>query len=227
VLRSATATPIEFRWRVEGSADITCEPTFVDGKLIFPPTPESPVMASFFASNRTPPEFEMVNRFSQLSKNFQETEFADRFSRLYPHIGSISIEMAFGMSSLFARAENLPQKIPLTIASGGMNKLAAILLAFSEMSGGLILVDEIENGFYYERLPEIWAAILDFARLYNCQVFASTHSAECLNSAAELASKSPEDFCMLRTVLQNEGTKIRHFDGERFASAVRSNVEVR
>jgi hypothetical protein len=36
----------------------------------------------------------------------------------------------------------------LGLASSGMNKLAAILLGMTEQSGGVILVDEIENGTF-------------------------------------------------------------------------------
>jgi AAA15 family ATPase/GTPase len=162
-----------------------------------------------------------------LSKSFLEGEFVDQFIQLYPRIKTITIELSAGSSMLFAAVEGLPEKIPLGLASGGMSKLAAILLGMTVHSGGLVLIDEIENGFYHQRLPSIWDALLKFSRQYDCQVFASTHSAECLNAVARLAETSPEEFCLMRTVLESDGTKVRAFSGERFSDAILANIEVR
>lgn len=115
----------------------------------------------------------------------------------------------------------------MSLASGGMNKLVAILLAITDQSGGIVIVDEIENGFYHKHMPIIWQALLDFARLYDCQIFVSTHSAECLNAVARIAEESPDDFCMLRAVHTGDGTIVRRFDGQQFAHAVLDSVEVR
>jgi AAA15 family ATPase/GTPase len=115
----------------------------------------------------------------------------------------------------------------LSLASGGANKLAAILLGISEHAGGIVFVDEIENGFYYKKMPMIWRILLDFAETFNCQIFASTHSLECLQAIAKLAESKSDKFCMLRTVASNSGTVIRYFDGDKFSSAVLDDIEVR
>lgn len=108
-----------------------------------------------------------------------------------------------------------------------MNKLAGILLAMTEQKGGLILIDEIENGFYYNKLPMVWSALLDFCREYDCQIFASTHSEECLAAAAELAESCPDDFSIIRTVQKNGETEVRQFGGENFSDALSENIEIR
>ena len=59
----------------------------------------------------------------------------------------------------------------------------AVLLAITSQSGGVVLVDEIENGFFHTHLDVIWQAIFNYA-IYDCQIFASTHSAECLRAVA-------------------------------------------
>ena len=127
----------------------------------------------------------------------------------------------------FETVKGLPEKIPLTLASGGMSKLAAILLSIPDQAGGVILIDEIENGFYYRRLSLVWKAILDSARAYDCQIFASSHSAECLNAAAALAEESPDEFLVIRTVLKDGEAKIRHFGGDKFVDATAENIEIR
>jgi len=220
-------TPIEFRWKIQGLPDVIVEPKFQGNELSFPPVPARPIRAAFFASNRTSGPLETAGRFSELSRSFIENDFVERFTRVFPTIKNIGVELSAGTPLLFASVEGLPRKIPLNLASGGMNKLAAILLSITDQSGGIVIVDEIENGFFHKRLPIIWETLLDFARLYRCQLFVSTHSDECLQAAAALAKEAPDEFCMMRTVKEGDGTKVRRFDGERFASAILADVEVR
>ena len=53
---------------------------------------------------------------------------------------------------------------------------------------GVVLIDEIENGLYYSAQQKLWEAILSWAHELNVQVFATTHSWECIrafNACAE------------------------------------------
>ncbi len=220
-------TPIQFRWSIQTLGDVIVEPAIVDGKFVMPSTPGEAIKAAFFAANRTAPQNELTNRFSTLSQSFHEMEFIDKISRIFPNLRHLSIEMSAGAPMVFASVEGLPRKIPLGLASGGMNKLVAILLTIITQAGGVVLIDEVENGFYYKHLPLVWETLLDFSRTYDCQLFISTHSAECLNAVAKLAEEIPDDFCMLRAVHSGDGTAVRRFEGRRFADAILGNIEIR
>lgn len=128
---------------------------------------------------------------------------------------------------LFAKVKDLPEKLPLSLASGGMSKLAAILLSMSYYSGGVILIDEIENGLYHKTLPSVWDAILKFARQYDCQVFASTHSDECLRALADYAQQSPEEVGVIRTHMKDGASSVLCFGGDKFTDARAENIEIR
>jgi hypothetical protein len=227
VIPVSSDTPIQFRWSIRGYGDFSVEPKFQESKLVFPSIPVEPIRASFLAANRTAPSRETVNRFSALSQSFHEDEFIERFNRVYPTIRHLSIETSAGLPMIFASVEGLPKKIPLSLASGGMNKLVSIMLAMTNQSGGIVLVDEIENGFFHTHFQKVWEAILDFSLFYDCQVFASTHSLECLKAVAKLAERNPAEFSLIRAVQSGDGTLVRRFDGERFAHAVMDSVEVR
>ena len=220
-------SPIEFKWDIRGHGVIKAEPKFEGDKLVFPPMPPYQVKGSFFAANRTSPSIEVANRFSLLSRTFHDKEFISAFNRLYESITNLSVEVTVGVPMLFATVNGLPEKIPLTLASGGMSKLAGILLAIPDQPGGVIMIDEIENGFYYRRLPMIWKAILEAARAYDCQIFASSHSAECLDAAAALAEENPDEFSVIRTFQKDGEAKVRQFGGDKFADAVAENIEIR
>ena len=75
-----------------------------------------------------------------------------------------------------------------------------MVLAFHNAQDGAILIDEIENGLHYSKLPEVWKTIDWLSREFNVQVFATTHSYECI-VAAHSAFKQAEldhDFSLLR-----------------------------
>ena len=82
---------------------------------------------------------------------------------------------------------------PISVMGEGTKRLLAMALAFLSARNGVILIDEIENGLHYSKLPEVWKTIDWLSREFNVQVFATTHSYECIvaanNAFNELESK--------------------------------------
>jgi hypothetical protein len=220
-------TPVKFRWRLHGGRKVDVIPKWDEGKLKFTSNYADAMPAVFVAANAIPSAIETAQRFSDLSRNFKDEQFIKHFCEQFVNLSDLSIEVAGGAAMIYAKMAGLSEKIPLTLASGGMNKVAYILLAISAFPGGLILVDEIESGIYYKRLPQVWASIVSLAREYDCQVFASTHSIECLDAAADAAEKCPDEFSVLRTISRAGQSHIRQFAGERFVDAMGENIEIR
>lgn len=82
--------------------------------------------------------------------------------------------------------------MPIALMGSGFTRLLEITLAFAETANGAVLIDEIENGLHYSVLPEIWKAINNLSKKFNVQVFATTHSYECMIAARD-AFKEMED----------------------------------
>jgi len=81
------------------------------------------------------------------------------------------------------------------------NYAAAIL----ESNGGLILIDEIENGIHYTALEKVWRQIGRVARDTGAQVVATTHSYECVRAAYSAFREVPDELQLIR--LQREDDK--------------------
>ncbi|MFA5879642.1 MAG: AAA family ATPase [Candidatus Margulisiibacteriota bacterium] len=75
--------------------------------------------------------------------------------------------------------ENL---IPLNIMGDGIQRILAILTTIHDMKDGVVLIDEIENGFHYASILILWKAIFAACKEYNVQLIATTHSYECINA---------------------------------------------
>ena len=90
----------------------------------------------------------------------------------------------------------LAEMIPMSLSGEGMNRLSDFVLAMFEAQGGIIFIDEIENGIHHSVQCKVWQAIGKLARELNIQVFATTHSLEMIRAAYEAfsADEKLEDF---------------------------------
>ena len=92
----------------------------------------------------------------------------------------------------------------------------------------VLLIDEIENGLYYETLPQIWKGIAALAASENIQVFATTHSRECLIAAHETMKTQPSyDFALHRLQRVNGRLEAVTHDQGMLEVALKSGLEVR
>jgi len=169
---------------------------------------------------------ESAQQFSDLNKKKSSPSFAVRFSKIinkvFPLIDNISVESAMGGSFiLHCSCKGVDDKIPLNFVSSGINKLTAILLGIVAGAGGVVLIDEIENGFYYKSLPKMWETIMAFASEYETQVFASTHSKECLDAFLPVVSRNEKHCRLLRSEIEKGGSHgVRVFSGKVFEAVL-------
>jgi hypothetical protein len=122
----------------------------------------------------------------------------------------------------------LGRMLPLSMMGDGLGSLATLLLAISSASGGVVLIDEIENGFHYSILEKVWQAIAETARRYNTQIFATTHSFECIE-AAHTAFQAMEkyDFRYHRLQKTDDTIEARTLDQDTLQNTIESGWEIR
>jgi AAA15 family ATPase/GTPase len=217
----------QFHWKGPTGFDSVKTPRIEDGKLHIGGGGETPVKVAFFAANQTVPTAETVNRFSQISKAGNKSEVLAQFARLFDDIEDMSIEINGAVPMIYAKTQGARVSLPINLMSSGMSKLAAVLFAIPSVKGGYLLIDEIEGGFHYKKLPLVWKAIAKVARAYDVQIFATTHSSECIKAVAAFSEIEPSDFSLIRTVRTNGQSKVRQFSGDEFANAVAEDIEVR
>ena len=70
--------------------------------------------------------------------------------------------------------------LPLNLMGEGIQRLLSIISSIASNAGGIVLIDELDNGLHYSALRVLWKGILQAAREYNVQIVATTHSAEAL-----------------------------------------------
>ena len=89
------------------------------------------------------------------------------------------------------------------------------------------MVDEIENGIHHSVMEKVWKAVGAFARSYDVQLFATTHSYECIGAAYRAFESDEEDDLRLYRI-QHSRDKYRavKYDKERLKTVLEFGMEV-
>lgn len=125
------------------------------------------------------------------------------------------------------RLRGANERVPLKSLGEGMNRLLGIALALVNCKDGMLIVDEIESGLHYSILPDVWKLIFKTAKDLNVQVFATTHSKDCVEAFTAAAAESPEDGILIRLERQGEKIVAKTIEEERLELAMAHDVEVR
>lgn len=84
------------------------------------------------------------------------------------------------------------RRVPISSQGEGTHRLLALALSLTQLSGGVLLIDEIDTGLHWTVLEDMWKLVIDGATSGGTQVFATTHGFDCIRSLAGLAASHPE-----------------------------------
>jgi len=75
----------------------------------------------------------------------------------------------------------------------GLKKYILIIASILISKDACLFLDEIENGIHYSNLDKLWEIILTISKDQNVQVFATTHSKECIESYVRVAKRLEDE----------------------------------
>ena len=123
---------------------------------------------------------------------------------------------------------DVEEPLPLRSLGDGMQRVLEIALALVNAKNGLLLVDEFENGLHYSIQSSLWKLIFEIARRLNVQVFATTHSWDCVQGFQQAMQEMNSDDGMLVRLESKRGKIVSTlFDNRRLGIATREHIEVR
>lgn len=198
-------------------------------KVRLDPAPVPPLYQGVFLSSKAGTDHaETAKRFSDLTKNVgEEDRFVEAMRIIEPSIRGVRLLSHGGMSMLHADV-GMKKFLPFAYAGEGMGRLASMLVAIAASRNGVALIDEIENGLHYSVLPELWRATSEFAERSNVQIFATTHSEECVRAAHDVFAAKDYAFRLFRLHRSGDGrTEAKVFDREALDAALKSGLETR
>jgi hypothetical protein len=126
------------------------------------------------------------------------------------------------------KLKNDEERVPLGSLGDGIRRLLSLAIYAARAQGGILLIDEIDTGLHYSTLEKMWRFIIEMAARLDIQVFATTHSGDCLKALAWLNEENPsyDDIVSVYRVDRSFDQATRYSAGE-IEVAERQQIEVR
>ena len=159
----------------------------------------------------------------------RETEIINDMKLLEPDLDSIHFLTRAPLGSgILVGLRTGGRRVPIGTYGDGMRRLLALRLSFVGSANGFLLIDEIDTGLHWTVMEEMWQFVVEVARRLNVQIFATTHSYDCIRGLGSLVRSKPEfeDQVTIQKVDRslNQAVCLR---GDQIKVAVDQDIEVR
>ncbi len=131
--------------------------------------------------------FELAVMWDEVTLSGQERDVASAMRILEENLESLHFltgMLASGYSpsrgGVVVGMKGQDMRVPLGSMGDGMRRLMAIGTSLAFAKEGCLFVDEIDTGLHYSVMSDMWKLIIGKALASNIQVFATTHSWDCI-----------------------------------------------
>jgi hypothetical protein len=214
----------------------------IDSRAWLRPTPpgeRSAKRMARFISPDSMSERQLRIVWDQIITASQEAEVIQAMRILDPSIGSVAFLTGEVQSARYPAPRprstgvvvgfnNGSRRIPLGSCGDGMRRLLAISAALIRSKGGFLIVDEIDTGFHYSIMGDLWKLVIRTAMAQDVQVFATTHSLDCIRGLAKVCREDAEMKAQIS--LNKIAPKLKSsvpFSGEELVTVDENEIEVR
>ena len=114
----------------------------------------------------------------------------------------------------------------LSSMGDGINRILTIILSMLNCKNGVLLIDEFETGLHYSVQEQLWSIVFSLSKKLNIQVFATSHSRDCIEGFARQNAK--DDGLLVR--LEQRGEEILpvlYADKREILFAIKNEIEIR
>ena len=160
----------------------------------------------------------------------EETRVVDALRLIEPGIERIAYTRQEGTTreAFFVKLAGSDERVPLGSMGDGSKRLLALSLHLARAAGGSLLIDEIDAGLHYSAMVRMWHLVIETARRLDVQIFATTHSLDCILAIAELCEQSPAlagDVLLHR--VERDATEAVTYTADALRVAAEQQMEVR
>lgn len=193
--------------------------------LAFGETLSQPVV---FRSTRRTTLADLGPAWAKIVLTPEEDEVVRALQILEPRAQRMAITGSNGDATAQVRLKDESQPVPLATMGEGMTRMLSLAVALVTARGGYLFIDEIESGLHHSVHLDLWRFVVQTARRLEVQVFATTHSKDCLSAIARLhetAAESAADVTVHRLEAKRP-TAVR-MDADVIEKTLEADIEVR
>lgn len=143
-----------------------------------------------YSSSETIIKNETIGAFNRLQNLKQDKIIIDCLKPIIPSLESIRIS-----SDKICEVDiGLDRYLSLNALGSGVYKIFDYIINALFVSNGVILIDEIDNGFHYSSLRNLWISLFKVCQKNNVQLFATTHSYECIKAFNDVYNEVKNEY---------------------------------
>lgn len=131
-------------------------------------------------------------------------------------------------SGFIVKLADQDRPVPLGSLGDGVRRMLAIAIVMSQCAGGRLFIDEIDTGLHHTVMSDLWRLILGTAKKLDVQVFATTHSLDCVHSLASICGPEDqiEDSITIQRIERGRPTAVR-FSEDQIRIVAEQQFEIR
>lgn len=170
-----------------------------------------------------------VRYVSTLKQRGHDSTFVELLREIDGRVSGIELLAPGGsIAELFVRLDNGTPMLPVALMGEGFQRCLELGAAAAAHEWPTMFIDEIENGMHHLVLEPLWRWIAVTARRRNLQVFATTHSDECIHAASRAFHSLDDDgLRVIRLDRIESGTRATIYDRVLVETAERTGTEIR
>ena len=170
---------------------------------------------------------EDVEGFGELEVKGRKKEVIELLRLVEPRLRDLTVIVRAGNPKIWGDI-GIGTPLPIQLMGEGLCRWLMLAQAIPRTPGGVVLIDEIENGIHHTAMEEVWRNLALLARKHDVQVFATTHSAECVRYAHKAFIEDEQyDFRLHRLEKVGEIVKDVSYDKDTLDVAIESGLEFR
>ena len=163
--------------------------------------------------------YNVVEYVNNLVVNKQKNSLIANLQLIDDRIRDIQI----GNNNVIYADIGLAKLMPIHFIGLGVRKFISIASIVSSLKDGVLLIDEFENGLHYKSMEVLWNAVVSLCKERNIQLFATTHSYECIESFVN----ATKDGLTYRIERSETGHKAVQYTSDDVSDSIRRRWELR
>ncbi|MBS2021713.1 MAG: ATP-binding protein, partial [Deltaproteobacteria bacterium] len=171
---------------------------------------------------------EAISQFSYLSLNRRGQEVLDLLRLIEPRLRRIEVLSLNGRRpDVFVDIEDAGPLLSLRMMGDGLNRAFDIGVSILASQDGVLCVDEIDSGLHHTTLDRMFRWLSASAEAESVQVFATTHSEECVHAARAAFPEGNDAFRLIRLDRTTKGIEAKLYNRDLVLAAQEMGVEIR
>lgn len=176
----------------------------------------------------TYPFFEAIDVLKDMLQNKHKESIISSLQTLEPSVSDIAV---IGNDILVDVGIN--KFLPINILGDGIRKILSIILNINACRDGILLIDEVDNGFHFTSMTSLWQTILSTASECNTQIFVTTHNIDSLKSLNMVLNKQPDskmkqDISAYKLMKKDNAELVAlRYGFEEFSHMMSNDIEIR